>query len=423
MLPPGCDTTCVALRDVTHGSVRSAMQEFDELGRDRFLERYGFGRAREYFVIEGGRRYDSKALVGAAHGREPGRSPLRPSDFSGGDQTVAAHLGRLGFRVSGSSRDGNSAVRGVETSGWRLAVGQTIRRTQLHKQYGGSRQDGVSPSRLTPNVLIFTDPASGEQHGYFDRWREDGVFYYTGRGQRGNQQFTSGNRAILNHVQDGRALRLFKGARGTVMYAGRFELADEEPWIYEQAPATGGGSEREVIVFRLLRVLEDGPAPEPRMADRGLGRPFNLRDETVAPAMAASRDPDVDGRGLRAHRRIENELASAVRAHGFEPCDPPVEGPAYDLAWIDRDCLTVCEVKSLTRANQAGQIRLGLGQVLDYAFTLRERRHSVRPVLAVEHEPESAYWSRLCREHGVALVWPSGFDKLWSKPTNHDQPA
>jgi hypothetical protein len=62
-----------------------------------------------------------------------------------------------------------------------------------------------------------------------------------------------------------------------------------------------------------------------------------------------------------------------LRDRGVEPRDPPLEGPAYDLAWVVSDILTVCEVKSLTTANQASQIRLGLGQVLDYAFTLRKR--------------------------------------------------
>jgi 5-methylcytosine-specific restriction protein A len=54
----------VAVKDVTRESVLIAMREFDDLGRDRFLERYGFGPAREYFVVEAGQRYASKALVG-----------------------------------------------------------------------------------------------------------------------------------------------------------------------------------------------------------------------------------------------------------------------------------------------------------------------------------------------------------------------
>jgi hypothetical protein len=59
----------VALADLTsRDAVLAAMEEFDKLGRDQFLERYHFRRARDYEVVHGGKRYDSKAIVGAAHG-------------------------------------------------------------------------------------------------------------------------------------------------------------------------------------------------------------------------------------------------------------------------------------------------------------------------------------------------------------------
>ena len=67
---------------------------------------------------------------------------------------------------------------------WTLAVGAKIKRTELHQQFGGSRYSGISSSARTPNVFLFSDPASGEQHGYFDRWT-DGAFHYSGEGQHG----------------------------------------------------------------------------------------------------------------------------------------------------------------------------------------------------------------------------------------------
>ena len=39
-------------------AVRQALAEFDRLGREAFLEKYGFGPARGYFVVHEGRRYD-----------------------------------------------------------------------------------------------------------------------------------------------------------------------------------------------------------------------------------------------------------------------------------------------------------------------------------------------------------------------------
>ena len=58
----------MALSDPTREAVESAIAEFDRLGRGAFLRAHRFGEARTYFVEHRGRRYDSKALAGAAHG-------------------------------------------------------------------------------------------------------------------------------------------------------------------------------------------------------------------------------------------------------------------------------------------------------------------------------------------------------------------
>jgi hypothetical protein len=81
-------------------AVLDAVAEFDRLGRAVFLERHGFGHARRYFLDMDGRLYDSKAIVGVAHGYAyPAKGPLRPSEFSGGEATVQHKLENLGFKV------------------------------------------------------------------------------------------------------------------------------------------------------------------------------------------------------------------------------------------------------------------------------------------------------------------------------------
>ena len=96
------------------GAVKRAMQEFDDLGRDEFLARYGYGRAREYLLVVGGKRYDSKAIAGVALKYQAGAGqPLKSADFSGGLKTVAAKLEDLGFRVE-KIGSGNSS-RGTGT--------------------------------------------------------------------------------------------------------------------------------------------------------------------------------------------------------------------------------------------------------------------------------------------------------------------
>ncbi|MBV9448198.1 MAG: hypothetical protein JO345_20125 [Streptosporangiaceae bacterium] len=87
----------MALRDITRSHVLAAIAEYDRIGQEEFLLRYGFGRARSYLLLHGGKTYDSKAIVGAAHSFLPGNRPLAAREFSGGEATVGRLLSRLGF--------------------------------------------------------------------------------------------------------------------------------------------------------------------------------------------------------------------------------------------------------------------------------------------------------------------------------------
>jgi 5-methylcytosine-specific restriction protein A len=90
----------MALNDITSEAVLAAIAEFDRLGREEFLSRYGFGPARRYLLVYRGAEYDSKAIAGAAHGYLPGRQPLTAAEFSGGVAAAVGVLRRLGFDVT-----------------------------------------------------------------------------------------------------------------------------------------------------------------------------------------------------------------------------------------------------------------------------------------------------------------------------------
>jgi len=91
----------MALRDITsRQAILDAVAEYDRIGQAAFLQRYGFGRAREFFLVVGDRDYDSKAIVGVAHAYQfPQDGPLSARDFSGGEATVRRLLESLGFTV------------------------------------------------------------------------------------------------------------------------------------------------------------------------------------------------------------------------------------------------------------------------------------------------------------------------------------
>jgi len=87
-------------------AILEAVAEYDQLGPAAFLRSYGFGKAREYFLVIEGQTYDSKAIVGAAHGYQfPDQGPLKARDFSGGYATVQKLLASLGFIVRVTKRE------------------------------------------------------------------------------------------------------------------------------------------------------------------------------------------------------------------------------------------------------------------------------------------------------------------------------
>src|SRR6476646_10372842 len=66
------------------------------------------------------------------------------------------------------------------------------------------------------------------------------------------------------------------------------------------------------------------------------------------------------------------------------------------------------QAKSITSSNEEKQLRLGLGQILRYAFEMRKLAEAI-PVLVLEHAPIDPSWLTLCRELNVILTWPSHF--------------
>lgn len=83
-------------------AVQAALDEFVLRGRNAFLEHHGFGKSRDYAVLDPitGAACDSKAIVGVAFGYQfPNEGPLKASDFSGGEATVVAKLESLEFQT------------------------------------------------------------------------------------------------------------------------------------------------------------------------------------------------------------------------------------------------------------------------------------------------------------------------------------
>jgi 5-methylcytosine-specific restriction protein A len=128
-----------------------------------------------------------------------------------------------------------------------LIHGHVYRRRDLHDQYGGQRQGGISTPSQHPFILLFTGE-SGEQHGYADGWSVDGLFLSTGEGQRGDMAFVRGNAAIRDHINHGRDLHLFAYVKqGSVRYLGQMVCTGFHPQV---GPDTTRQL-RQMIIFAL----------------------------------------------------------------------------------------------------------------------------------------------------------------------------
>ncbi|MEU5242831.1 hypothetical protein AB0G81_01710, partial [Streptomyces asoensis] len=91
--------------------VRRVVQEYDDNGRDAFLDGHRFERANRYYLQAGGRLYDAKAIANVAYRYEHQAPDARV--ISGGRDHSNRLLERLGFTVvDGAPRVGGILVGG-----------------------------------------------------------------------------------------------------------------------------------------------------------------------------------------------------------------------------------------------------------------------------------------------------------------------
>ncbi len=284
-----------------------------------------------------------------------------------------------------------------------MEQGQAIRRVELHETLGGRRQGGISPSSKTPNVLLFTDQAQGILHGYiYDGQRKDGYFHYTGEGQRGDQRMVQGNRAIRDHRGEGRELHLFDAGSGFATYAGEFEYVDH---YTADAPETGDGEIRSVIVFRLRSL--DGAA---RLATSPLDNldPDRVKAVPVEQHLTErmliepNREPY---EAERREQRLVREYMASLIADGHEVCRlqlrPDDEPAALYCDLFDQTTNTLVEAKgSISRP----AFRMAIGQLADYERLVEK---PPRKAILVPEEPRQDLL-KLAESQNIKVIWPDG---------------
>ena len=234
----------MALSDLTSEAVKRAIEEFDRLGPDRFLKKYGFGRARKYVIRKDGRSYDSKAIAGAAHGYLLGHAPLWADEFSGGEATVKKTLENLGFEVSREDADSLPSP------------GDVLTNTDIQRRFDVGTMGGMRRSHKRGLLILISDPFKGL---YRDRW-DGNVLHYTGTGRIGDQSLTHSQNKTLNESPETKIpVHLLEALEPlSYTYAGEVELVGSP---YQEEQLDDENKIRKVWMFP-IRVKSGGIIPE-----------------------------------------------------------------------------------------------------------------------------------------------------------------
>jgi 5-methylcytosine-specific restriction enzyme A len=186
------------------------------------------------------------------------------------------------------------------------------RRKDIHSRFGGQQQGGIATSSQIPAIFLFTGE-SGKQYGYEDDWGKDNVFLYTGEGQIGDMQFIRGNKAIRDHIPNGKDLLLFRslGKSKGYRYVGEFIC---NSWEYQIRPDLQGQT-RKAIVFHL--VLPNADTALPSIGEEtGTGNFVQLREKALAAGSEATEALSKDARHLYYQRSAIVRAYVLARAAG-----------------------------------------------------------------------------------------------------------
>lgn len=165
---------------------------------------------------------------------------------------------------------------------------------------------------------------------------------------------------------------------------------------------TAVGLERVLSAVRAIRRERGALGSRPRGR---IGKPYEQASGGVSadPALLVQDWDQLDA-ATKEHAELQNEVALLARTHGLQPLSPTADDPPFDVAWWLEDQFVVVEVKSTTPSNAPQQMRLGLGQVLEYRHRLSQQLDAtVVPVLVVTSAAHE--WAvGTCGAAGVAVA-------------------
>lgn len=203
--------------------------------------------------------------------------------------------------------------------------GEHYKRAEIHDQFGGNRQRGISASAKESIIFIFSG-SSGTQYGYSDGWNENKtLFMYTGEGQVGDQTFTMGNKALRDHVNNSKDVLLFhRESNGLYRFDDQLTLID-----YELKQALDrDGHPREVIqfIFESATSMKHKLLESERYVESSVTIENSLEElKTIALQDTSTGDESIQIKQVKVRKRSEAiKLYARKRAAGIcEACEQP----------------------------------------------------------------------------------------------------
>jgi 5-methylcytosine-specific restriction protein A len=231
-----------------------------------------------------------------------------------------------------------------------FSIGTRYLRKELHDQFGGQRQSGISTPADESFVFVFTDPTS-EEHGYHDQFLDNGLFVYSGEGRIGDMTMDRGNERIRDHRQNGDALYVFEtvdeqNGADVVAYDGEYEYVDH---YWERAPDDNGDM-RDAVRFKLAPA--GGIEAELDESDASALSPDELYER--AKQSSSAQGTSTQSSTTTTASGILYTRSDLVRDFALTMADGTCQGCGEDAPFLDKDGEAFLELHHLHRVSDGG---------------------------------------------------------------------
>ncbi len=204
---------------------------------------------------------------------------------------------------------------------------------------------------MIPAVFLFTGD-SGEEYGYADSFRENGTFWYNGECQVGDMLMVSGNSAIRDHAEKGKALLVFQIVPNEgVQFVGEAEYLTH----HEEIRSDRNGTPRKAYVFHLALIP---PGTDRLRADElkedDLRRPLSTKLSLAQLREAALKS--VSQEAAEASQRVVNVQlrAEAVKRYALKRANGICESCTAPAPFVTAKQVPYLEVHHLFRLSDGG---------------------------------------------------------------------